>query len=226
MTEMQLVLLEPAKVVLSQIGKFLVYVLVVLLILLIGWLVARVIRTVVTRGLRMVKLDDLSDRIELDSLLEKGGIKYSLSELIGIICYWLAMLISFVVAVNAIGLTVAADLLNRIVLYIPHVIAAIFIIILGMFASTALRNFVQTAATNAGLSQVNFLSKTVETLVLIFAIIMALQQLRIDTRLVELIVTVALASIGLGVALAFGLGCKELAGKMAAEFLEKFKTKK
>src|SRR5208283_3611247 len=100
--------------------------------------ISKLIRTVVTKGLRAVKLDELSDRIELEALLEKGGISYSLSELIGIICYWLALLVTFMVAINSIGLTIAAELLNKVVLYIPNVIAAVFILILGMFIATLL----------------------------------------------------------------------------------------
>ncbi|MCX5714123.1 MAG: hypothetical protein NT033_04810 [Candidatus Omnitrophica bacterium] len=217
------VLLEPAKAVFAQIVQFLINVLLVICILLIGWLISKLIKNIVTRGLRAVKLDELSDRIELDSLLAKGGIKYSLSELIGIICYWLSLLIALVMAINSIGLTVAAELLQKIVLFVPNVIAAIFILILGMFIATLLRNIVRTAATNAGLSQVNLLSKVVEMLVLIFAVVTALKQLMIDVRIIELAISIVLASAGLALALSFGLGCKDIAGKFLNEFIEKIK---
>ncbi|PIW66945.1 MAG: hypothetical protein COW11_00645, partial [Candidatus Omnitrophica bacterium CG12_big_fil_rev_8_21_14_0_65_43_15] len=154
MSNWQVVLLEPAKTVVSQISQFLINVLLVVVILVIGWIIAKIIKTLVAKLLRTIKLDQLSDRIDLDNVLAKGGISYSLSELIGVICYWLTLLITFVVAINAIGLTVAADLLNRIVLYVPNIIAAIFILILGMFVATLLSNIVKTAANNAGLSQV------------------------------------------------------------------------
>ncbi len=225
MSSWQVVLLEPARTVLTQIGQFLVSVLLVLIILLIGWLISKLIKTIVTKGLRSIKLDELSDRIELDSLLEKGGITYSLSELIGVICYWLALLVSFMIAINAVGLTIAADLLNKVVLYIPNVIAAMFILILGMFVATLLRNIVQTAATNAGLSQVKLLSKIVEVIVIVFAIFVALEQLNIGIRITELTLSIILGAIGLGLALAFGLGCKDIAGKFVNEFIEKLKKK-
>lgn len=217
------VLLEPAKAVFAQIVQFLINVLLVLCILLIGWLISKLIKTIVTRGLRAIKLDELSDRIELDSLLAKGGIKYSLSELIGVICYWLALLIALVMAINSIGLTVAAELLQKIVLFVPNIIAAIFILILGLFVATLLRNIVRTAATNAGLSQVNLLSKLVEILVLVFAVVTALKQLMIDVRVIELAISIVLASAGLALALAFGLGCKDIAAKFLNDFIDKIK---
>ena len=225
MSSWQVVLLEPARVVLTQIGQFLVSILLVLIILIIGWLISKLIRAVVTKGLRAVKLDELSDSIELDKLLEKGGISYSLSELIGVICYWLALLVTFMVAINAMGLTVAADLLKQIVAYIPNVIAAIFILILGMFVATLLRNIVQTAANNAGLSQGKLLSKIVEAIVIVFAAFVALEQLNIGIRITELTLSIILGSIGLGLALAFGLGCKDAAGRYVNELVEKLKKK-
>jgi hypothetical protein len=226
MSNWQVVLLEPAKTVLSQISQFLVNVLLVVIILLIGWIIAKIIKTLVTKLLRSIKLDQLSDQINLDSVLAKGGISYSLSELIGVICYWLALLITFVVAVNAIGLTVAADLLNRVVLYVPNIIAAVFILILGMFVATLLSNIVKTAANNAGVSQAKLLGKVVEVVVIIFAVAMTLEQLGIATKIIELAITVVLASLGLGLALAFGLGCRDLAAKYISELIESLKSKK
>jgi len=225
MSSWQVVLLEPARAVLAQIGQFVVNILLVIIILIIGWVLSKIVRAVVTKGLRAIKLDDLSDRIELETLLEKVGIAYSLSELIGIVCYWLGILVTFMVAINAVGLTIAGDLLNRIVLYIPNVISAVFILILGMFTAAILKNIVLTAANNAGLSQSKILSKVCEVVVVAFAIFVALEQLKIGIRITQLTLSIVLASLGLGLALAFGLGCKDLAGKFMGEFLDKMKKK-
>lgn len=225
MSNWQVVFVEPAKTVLSQIGQFMVNVLLVLIILLIGWVIAKFIRTLVTKGLRIIRLDELSGRMELDSLLAKGGINYSLSELIGVVCYWIALLVTFVIAINAVGLTIAADLLNKIILYIPNIIAAVFILILGMFIATLLKAIVQTAANNAGLSQANLLSQVVNVVIMVFAAAIALEQLNIGAKIIELTITIILGSLGLGVALAFGLGCKDIIGKSVAEFLDKIKKK-
>jgi hypothetical protein len=225
MSSWQVILLEPARTVLAQISQFMVNALLVIIILLIGWLLSKVIRSVVSKTLKTAKLNELSSRIELDKLLSKGGITYTLSDLIGVICYWLGLLVTFMVAVNAVGLTIAADLLNKVVLYIPNVIAALFILILGMFVSTLLKNIVQTAANNAGLNQGKLLAQVVETVVIAFAIFVGLEQLQIGIRITELTISIILGSLGLGLALAFGLGCKDIAGKFVAELVEKLKKK-
>ncbi len=223
MNNWESVLLEPARTVLVQIGQFLVNALLVLIILLIGWLISKLVRTVVSKSLKTAKFNELSSRIELDKLLSKGGITYTFSDLVGIMCYWLCILVTFMVAVNSVGLTIAADLLNKVVLYIPNVIAALFILILGMFVSTLLKNIVQTAANNAGLNQGKLLGQVVETIVIAFAIFVGLEQLQIGIRITELTLGIVLGSIGLGLALAFGFGCQHLAGKFVGELMEKFK---
>jgi len=225
MSSWQVVLLEPARVVLAQISQFMVNALLVIIILIIGWLLSKVVRSIVSKALKLVKIDDISERVELNKLLSKGGITYSLSDLIAVICYWLGLLITFMVAINAVGVTIAADLLKQVILYIPNVISALFILILGMFVSTLLKNIVQTAANNAGLSQGRLLAQVVETVVIAFAIFIALEQLRIGIRITELTISIVLGSVGLGLALAFGLGCKDIAGKFVAELVEKLKKK-
>ena len=129
------------------------------------------------------------------------------------------------IAVDAIGLKIAADLLNKIVLYIPNIIAAIFTLILGMFVAVLLGNIVQTATTNAGLSQAKLLSKIVKAVVMVFVILIAMVQLNIGTKIIELTVSIVLGSIGLAVAIAFGLGCKDLAARSMSEFIDKLKKK-
>ncbi len=225
MNDWQAVLLEPAKTVLAQIGQFLISTLLVIIILIIGWLISKLIKTVVTKALRAIKVDELSDRIEFDQMLQKGGISYSLSELVGVMCYWIALLVTFMVAINAVGLTIAADLLNKVVLYIPNVIAALFILILGMFFATLLRNIVKTAANNAGISHAQLFSKLVEVIVILFSIVIALEQLNIAIQITQVTLAIILGAIGLGLALAFGLGCRDIAGRAVNDFIEKLKKK-
>jgi hypothetical protein len=172
-----------------------------------------------------VRLDALSRKLGIENFLTKGGIRYTLAELIGILIYWLLLLVTFMVAVNAVGLGVAASLLDRVVLYIPNVIASIFILILGMFFATFVASAVQAAAANAGIGQSKLLAKIAEVLVVVFAIAIVFEQLNIGARIIAVSVNIILAAFGLALALAFGLGCKDLAGKAMESFLDKLKKK-
>ncbi len=224
MSDWQALLLEPARAILTQIGQFVIKLIVVIFVLIVGWLISKVIRTAVTRIAKLIKFDDISASIGVDDFLAKGGISYSLSELLGVICYWLAMLVTFLVALTPFNL-ITPTLLDKIVTYIPNVVASIFIVVLGMFVATLLKNIVLTAAGNAGIEQSKVLGKAVEMIIIVFAVIMALEQLRIGIRITELTVGIILGSLGLGLALSFGLGCKDIAGRMVNDFLEKLKRK-
>ena len=225
MSDWQGVLVEPAKLMLAEIGRFLMNLLMVILILIIGWIISKGIKMLVIKVLKTLKVDDLSERIELDNILAKGGIQFTLTELIGVVFYWVGLLVTFVVAINAVGLTIAADLLNQIILYVPNVIAAIFILISAMFVATILKNIVKAAASNIGLAQANLFSKIVEVVIMVFAIAIALQQLGIGSRIIELTISIILGALGLSLALAFGLGCRDIAGKATQDFLDKLKKK-
>jgi hypothetical protein len=213
MGDIQAMIVVPGKAVLTQIGMFVSNLLLVLFLLLVGWLISKfVIKVGVTKLLKLLKVDDLSGRLELDQILSKGGINNTLSELVGEICYWVSLLITFVVTLNAVGLSIAADLLQRIVLYIPNIVSAIFILIVGMFASVILKGTVKTSASNIA-----------EVVVMVFAVAIALEQLQIGARVVELTISIVLASFGLGFALAFGLGCKDIVAKSVSNFIDKVK---
>ena len=224
MDNIRSIFLTPARTMLTQIGMFISSALLLIIILIIGWLISKyIIKPAVTQILKLIKLDTLAKRIEFDTVLAKGGITVSLPEVIGVICYWIAILITFVVALDAVGFLIAANLLNQIVLFIPNIVAAIFILVVGMLVAVTLRNIVKTASSNAGMAQASLLSKITEVVVMVFAITMALGQLQIDTRIIEQTIAIIIGAIGLGFALALGLGCKDIVGKSVAGFIDRLK---
>lgn len=225
MNEWLMVLLEPARVVLSQIGQFLVGMLWVIILLIIGWMISKALQGLTVKLLNTIKVNEISKQIALENLLAKGGIKYSFTELVGVILYWMGMLVTIMVAMNAAGLTIAADLLNKVVLYIPNIIAAIFILVIGMFVATLLRNIIQAAANNAGLYQAKTLSKIVEIIVMVFAVLISLEQLNIGAKIIELTIGITLGSLGLAFAIAVGFGCRDIAEKIINEAAEKLRKK-
>lgn len=221
----QTIIIEPTRAMLTRASVFIPVLVGVILILVIGWLIAKVLQQLVTRGLKAIQLDNISEKGGLADILAKGEIRYTLSELIGVIVYWLGMLIVIVTAVNAIGLTVAAELLDKIVLYIPNVIAGIFILVIGMFLATFVAGLVRTTAANAGVGQAKGLAQITQVVIIIFAIIIALDQF-IRTEVLKSSLSIILAATGLGLALAFGLGCKDIAGRFVSDLIDKVRGKK
>lgn len=219
-------IMQPVEAMWTRVLGFLPTLVSVILILVIGWLLAALAQKVITRFLKLARLDTVSERIGIANILSKGDINYTLSEIIGILVYWLAMLLVFLIALNALQLTVAAELLNQVILYVPNVIFSVFILVLGIFFASILSNIVRTAAANAGMAQARSLAQFTQVIVVVFSVLEALKQLRIDISIIELVIKAALAALALGVGLAIGLGCKDMANKYVGQMIDSFKTKK
>ncbi|MFC1620874.1 hypothetical protein ACFL2G_01085 [Candidatus Omnitrophota bacterium] len=219
------VVMEPVKEMLARVAGFLPTFVGVLVILIAGWIIAGALKNVVIKVLKLIQLDTASEKSGLGDILRRGGIRQTVSELIGALIYWLIMLMVFMTALNALGMTVAAALLDKVILYIPNVIAAMFILSLGIFFSSMIGTIVRTASSNAGITQAKFLGQLTQTVIMIFAAIITLEQLNIASSVLNLTINIILASLGLALAIAVGLGSKDIAGKMMQELVNKMKGK-
>ncbi len=226
MVDWQTTVLEPVESMWVSIMGFLPTLISVIVILVVGWLLSALAQKIITRFFKLARLDSVSEKIGIANILTKGDINYTLSEIIGVMVYWLLMLVVFLMAVNALQLEVASQLLSQVILYIPNVIASVFILVLGIFFASILANTVRTTAANAGIQQARSLGQFVQVIIVIFTIIEALNQLKIDTLIIQLLIKAILAAFALGVGLAIGLGCKDMAGRYVAELIDSFKSKK
>ena len=217
------VVADPVKAMLIKIWSYIPSIVGAILILVIGWLLAKLIEIIVARVLKIVKLDVAAEKAGVVKILAQGDIRNSLSEIIGVIVYWLVILITVVTTLNALNLTIAADLLARLVEYVPNIIAAIFVLVLGSFLASFVSSIVKTSAANAGIGNAKLLAQVAQTVLVIFSIVIAIDQLKIASNLLAMALNILLAAIGLGIALAFGLGCKDIAAKSMQDFLGKFK---
>lgn len=224
--DLETTIMEPVQAMWTRVLGFLPTLVSVIVILIVGWMIAAVIQKVITRFLKLARLDTASEKTGIANILTKGDINYTLSEIIGVLVYWLIMLVVILIAVNALQLTVAAELLNTVIGYMPSVIASVFILVLGIFFASLIGNTVRTTAANAGVRQARSLGQATQVVISIFVFVEALKQLRIDTTLIDLLIKTVLAALALGVGLAIGLGCKDMAAKHVSSLLDSFKSRK
>ncbi|MFQ5663441.1 MAG: hypothetical protein ACE5HL_06395 [Terriglobia bacterium] len=201
---------EPVQEMWTKFLSFVPNLLGALVILLVGAIIARIIRTLVERGLRIARFDTLTERAGINQALQQGQIKATPSGIVGRLFYWIVVLLALAMAVNALGLTAATELLSKLVDYIPNVIAAVFILALGFFFGHLVRGFVQTLAGGVRAVNPETIGKVAQAAVIVFAVIVSLEQLHIATTVINQAILVLLAALGLGLALAFGLGCKDM----------------
>jgi hypothetical protein len=215
----------PQKDLLLRSWDFFLKLIAAIAVFVIGWLVAKLIKAAVVKVLKALKLDSIAEQLKISDFLSRGGIKYTLSEIIGVVIYWIFLLGVLISSLNVLELTGVSSLLDRLLLYVPNVIGAMIILIVGIFIATFVASIARTAAVNAGLSQADMLGKMIQAVIIIFTLIIVLDELRVGAVLISAM-NIILASIGLAVALAFGLGCKEIAAKYVSELIDKFKSKK
>lgn len=217
------VVVDPVKVMFVKIWSYIPSLAGAIVILVVGWLIAKLVEAIVVRALKAVRLDTASDKAGIANILAQGEIKLSLSELIGAIIYWLVVLVVIATALNALNLAIAADLISKLVAYVPNILAAVFILVLGSFLANFVATIVRTSASNAGLKKAKFLGQITQIVLVIFAVVIAIEQLKIASAVLVLAVNIILMSVGLAIAIAFGLGCKDIAGKFISDVVNNLK---
>ena len=222
MTDLNYLIKEPVTAMLVKIWSYVPNLVAALVILLVGWIIAKVIAAVVEKVLEIVKVDLAAEKAGLNDILAKGDVKKSFSEILSSMTYWLVVLVVIATAVQPLRLTVASQLVSRLVDYIPNIIAAIFVLIFGGLLATFSGSIIQTAAGNAKLRHARTLGQTVRVVIVVLSVVVALEQLQIGL-IIGLAVNILLASLGLGFAIAAGLGCKDLVGRWITNFVNSLK---
>jgi len=191
-----------------------------IIIFVAGWIIARLVKLAVERLLKLIRFDKATEKAGVKEFLRKGDILKVPSEIISSLVYWFIMILVIIASLDALGLPIVSDLLNSIFLYIPNVVAAIIVLILGFLVGNLLSAVVRTAASNAGLKNANGLGKIALYAIVFFSGAIALIQLGIGEEIVGSAFGIAFGAAALALALAFGLGGRDVAGDYLKRWLE------
>ena len=214
-------IVDPVRQMLARILGFIPVLFGALIILIVGWMVARLIRWLVDTLLKAVHFDTMAHKAGISDILRKGDIKITAREVVSGIVYWLIIIMVLVMAVDALGLPKASDVLASLFAYIPRVIAALLVLIVAMFLASFVASIVRVAAGNANLPNPHLLAGICRWAIIIFAVTISLTQLGIAPLLVAGTFNIVLGSIFLALALAFGLGGKDTVAKCLEEWKQK-----
>ena len=211
-------LLEPVRVFLAQVGAFLPRLALAVAVLIAGWLVAKAARFAVTRGLRAINFNVLTERAGIDGFLQQGGLKSDTTGIFAALVYWLVILAALLIAFNSVGLTYITDLLGKVVLFVPKVIVALLIVTFGAYFARFVSTAVITYCKNIGIQDAALLGTVAQYAIMAFVALIALDQVDVGGEIVRESFLVILAGVVFALALAFGLGGKD----WAAERLERW----
>jgi hypothetical protein len=209
---------------LAKVITFLPNLLAMMVILSIGLLAAWVLKVFLFRSLKAVQFDKRSERWGLAHVLAKGRASFSPAFLLSRFCYWVIILVTLIMGINALEIGATRSFVAHFFDYLPHFFAAILILVVGYLIAIFLSQAVLIAAVNAQIDSAKLLSRSVRWFLIILSLAMALYHLGIAEKVVVAAFSIIFGGIVLGLAIAFGWGGRDLA-KNFLENLSKRKTK-
>lgn len=213
-------LTEAVTTSLTQIIAYLPTVILALLLLGLGYVLAKVVSIVVTRLLQLMGFDRLLSRTAMQTLLERSGTKQKSSEILGMIGFWIIFLVFLIKASDTLSLTMVSDALTGIAYYIPKIGIAVLVLILGLIAANFVRELITMTCSSAGITHGTMVAQAVYVAVVLLIVVTAIDALGIDTALLNNTIVILLAGLIGGAALSFGLGSRAaVANLIAAHYL-------
>lgn len=195
-----------------------------LIIVFAGYLLAKVLERIVDRALRRIGLNNMLARGGVMAAVERSGAHLNPTRVLSNLVFWLVMFAVILVAANALGLESLASVFGELVSYIPSVIAAIVIILVGIVLGQFVGGLI--AASAGALHGGRALARVGSGGVILLAVFMALQELGIATDIVTTAFAILFGAIALAIALAFGLGNRDLAGEITREWYARYKKER
>jgi len=211
------ILIEPVRETLHQIATFLPKLFLAVLILIVGWLVAKLVRVAIVRALRALNFNVITEKAGIDHFLQQGGAEVDTVRVLGSLFYWLVIFAALMIAFNTLDLAYVTDLIGRVVLFVPKVMIAVVILVFGAYFARFVAGAIATYLTNIGVGEAALVGRLALYAMLVFVVMIALDQLGLGD-IIRQTFLIVIGAVALGLALAFGLGGR----KRAAELIERW----
>jgi len=211
------VIIEPFERFFEKVLQFLPDFFSAILIFAFGIVLGFILRAISLRLFRTIKLDKFSERSGVVEIIQKGGIREPVSLILSRIIGWLTIISFSILSLYSLEVPAIGQILERFLLYLPNVFVAAVILFFGYFLSNFLGRAALIASVNAGFKASGLMGKFVKLTIFLLAATMALEQLGIGKETIIIAFAIIFGGIVLALAIAFGLGGRNLAKK----YLEK-----
>jgi small-conductance mechanosensitive channel len=188
------------------------------IIFAVGLLIARLVRWATRVALGRLRFDSLIDRTGVTGALRGMGVNIPLSHLLAQTFFGLLLLSFLITSTRLMGLEAVARLLEQLLLFLPNMIAALIIFVLGGMAAQFVGGLITATLTAGGVGSAARVGRAVQYLISLFVVILALSELGVDTALLVTAVTIAIGAFGLALGLGLGLGARSIVQHILAGF--------
>ncbi len=192
----------------GKVAGFVPQLVAALVVFLIGWLIAVLLGKLAWHIIRVVKLDRGLEALGLKKVWERSGYKLNTPFFFYELVKWFFIVVFLMAATDILGLTQVTEFLRTVVFYLPNVIVAALVLLIGVLVARFLEGLVRGSVKAAELSSANFLGSLTKWAVLIFSLLVALNQLRVADEIIRIVVIGVVAAGAIALGLSFGLGGK------------------
>ena len=197
-------------------AHYLPRIIVMLILALVGWVIAYVIKAVLRSILRIIKFDKLSENAGAAQLLSKAALP-SATEVVSRFVFWVAWIGFILMGVSVLGIMGLQEQIAKFFLFLPRLFVAMFIMFVGLLAASFFSRATLLAAVNANAPSPRVLSLAVRSIILVFVLSIVFEELGLAEQTMLVAFGIAFGALMLGLAIAFGMGGRDLAKR----FLEK-----
>src|SRR3954469_11360625 len=184
------------------------------IVLIVGWIISSLLARGVQALLHAVKFNDLAHRSGFADFVQKMGVRNDSAGVIAGIVKWFVRLITLVVAFDTLGLPAVSNVLQQLLLWLPNLVVALVVLVIGGLAANALSRLVRGATAEAGFSNPEMMESVTRVAVWGFAIVVAITQLGIATTLINTLLIGIVGALSIASGLAFGLGGRDRAAQL------------
>jgi hypothetical protein len=207
---------------LGKVITFLPNLLAMITILIMGFLIAWIFKKLIFLFLKAIQFDRMSERWGLSLILSRGRVNYSPAGLLSRFFYWVIVLITLILGINALEVAATQNLISQFFNYLPHLFAAVIILVIGYLLAIFLGEATLVAGVNAQMESAKVISRTVRWFIIILSLTMALYHLGIAEKVIIAAFSIVFGGIVLALAIAFGWGGRDF----AKDFLDRLYRKK
>lgn len=201
--------------------KVLVSLLIAVLILVIGLYISRLAGSVAKKILNKIAFDDKTSKLGINELCMRFGLGKSPTYIISFVLSWAVIFYAIVLASDVLKLFVIRDLFTRFLEFIPTLFASVLILFAGLLFGKLMGNIIENSAKANNLKGGLFISRAVYAFIVFFCAMLAVENLGFATQLVNNVVIIVLASMGLAFGIGVGLGSKTLVESFLHDLFKK-----
>ncbi len=190
------------------------------IILIVGWIISGLLARLIEKALKAIGFEHAVERSGIGDFIKRSGTKLTTSGVIATLIKYFIFLIFVQAAANVLGIPQLTEIINRIILFIPNVVIAMAIIVIGALIARFLSGLVRSSVSELGVGNPNLLATLTQYIVIGFAVIAAIDQLGIAATLVNTLLIGLIGSVALALGLAFGLGGRDVAKEITQKWYE------